>query len=336
MQKSTLVSLTGRSVDFAAALVSSTPEFDTALAATTRLAIAPSVAEDSRYRRHRVPSQRCMGASTVEFQPPAHRSFNELESMIATMFAALRSSSSIDPRMEILEAPESANRLFVEDAFTNPEHLRFVLSGTLAAMLCYILYIGMDWPGISTSVTTCVLTAVSNIGSSRQKQVLRLAGAILGGFIFALGSQIFILPYIDSIAGFAVLFASVTAVAAWVTTSSSRLSYAGLQIALAYYLIMLSEFRIQLSLSVARDRAVGVLLGVSMMWLVFERFYTHPAADEMIRVFIRTLRLMAAFVSESGIGADALKPSSSSAQAARPGLPLLRRRGQCPGRRRPL
>ena len=43
--------------------------------------------------------------------------------------------------------------------------------------------------------------------------------------------------------------------------------------------------------------AIGVLLGVSMMWLVFERFYPRPAADEMVRVFIRTLRLMAALVS---------------------------------------
>lgn len=301
MQKSTLVSLTGRSVDFAAALVSSTPEFDSALRQRAAI-LAPRVAEirDTVVTKRLPPAWE--PASVPNTSTPL---FNELESMIATMFAALRSSSSIDPRMEILEAPESANRIFVEDAFTNPEHLRFVLSGTLAAMLCYILYIGMDWPGISTSVTTCVLTAVSNIGSSRQKQVLRLAGAVLGGFVFALGSQIFILPYIDSITGFAVLFASVTAVAAWVTTSSSRLSYAGLQIALAYYLIMLSEFRIQLSLSVARDRAVGVLLGVSMMWLVFERFYNRPAADEMVHVFIRTLRLMATFVSESGIGADA-------------------------------
>jgi multidrug resistance protein MdtO len=150
-----------------------------------------------------------------------------------------------------------------------------------------------------------VLTALSNIGASRQKQLLRVAGAIIGGFIFGLGSQVFILPYIDSITGFTVLFAAVSAFAAYISTSSSRLSYAGLQIALAYYLINLSEFRIQLSLAVARDRAIGVLLGVSMMWLVFERFYPKPAADEMLRVFIKTLRLMAAFVSQSGIGADA-------------------------------
>jgi multidrug resistance protein MdtO len=172
-------------------------------------------------------------------------------------------------------------------------------------MFCYILYVGLAWPGIATSVTTCVLTALSNIGASRQKQVLRIAGAIIGGFVFGLGSQIFVLPYIDSITGFTVLFAAVSAVAAWVGTSSSRLSYAGLQIALAFYLINLSEFSIQLSLAVARDRAIGVLLGVSMMWLVFERFYPRPAADEMVRVFIRTLRLMALFISESTIGADA-------------------------------
>jgi multidrug resistance protein MdtO len=97
----------------------------------------------------------------------------------------------------------------------------------------------------------------------------------------------------------------ISAFAAYVSSSSARLSYAGLQIALAYYLISLSEFRIQLSLTVARDRAVGVILGVCMMWLVFERFYPRAAADEMVRVFIRTVRLMALFVSESGIGADA-------------------------------
>ena len=74
----------------------------------------------------------------------------------------------------------------------------------------------------------------------------------------------FILPNLDSITGFVMLFASVTAIAAWISTSSSRLSYAGLQIALAFYLINLSEFRFQTSLAVARDRAIGVLLGTFM------------------------------------------------------------------------
>jgi multidrug resistance protein MdtO len=301
MQMSTLVSLTGRSVDFAAALIAAYPDFDPAMQSRAAV-LAPRVDEILLYLE--------TGMLPSEWQPRIDMGvstplFSELETMISLMFAILRSSESIDPRLEILEAPPASSGIFVEDAFTNPEHLRFTFSGTLAAMICYVLYVGLHWPGISTSVTTCVLTALSNIGASRQKQVLRIAGALLGGVVFGIGSQMFVLPYIDSITGFAVLFAVVSAIAAYVGTSSARLSYAGLQIALAFYLINLSEFSIQLSLSVARDRAVGVLLGVSMMWLVFERFYPRPAADEMVRVFVRSLRLMATLVSESSIGADA-------------------------------
>ena len=171
-------------------------------------------------------------------------------------------------------------------------------------MICYVLYVSLDWPGISTSVTTCVFTALSNVGASRQKQVLRIVGALLGGFVFGIGSQMFVLPNIDSITGFIVLFAVVTAIAAWISTSSSRLSYVGLQIALAFYLITLSEFRIQTSLTLARDRAIGTLLGTFMMWLVFERLYPRPAGDEMVRIFISNLRLLAELVNASPAGTD--------------------------------
>jgi multidrug resistance protein MdtO len=299
MQMSTLVSLTGRSIDFAAALASGYPAPQPLLQARAAL-MAPRIAEI----RHAVATKSIPPAWEPIDEHPSTPLFNELESMIALMPAIFASETSIDPRFEILESSPSSNRLFVEDAFTNPDHLRFVLAGTLAAMLCYVIYVSLDWRGISTAVTTCVLTALSNVGASRQKQVLRVAGAVLGGFVFGLGSQIFILPYIDSITGFAVLFAVVSAIAAWISTSSARLSYAGLQIVVAYYLINLSEFSIQLSLTVARDRAIGVLLGVSMMWLVFERFYPKPASDQMIRIFIRNVRMMATLVSESRIGAD--------------------------------
>jgi multidrug resistance protein MdtO len=220
------------------------------------------------------------------------------------MASVLSGASSVDPRLEILDSPPAANRIFVADAFSNPEHLRYVLGGTLAAMICYVLYVSLDWPGISTSVTTCIFTALSNIGVSRQKQVLRIGGAVLGGFVFGLGAQIFILPNIDSVGGLAVLFAVVTGIAAWVATSSTRLSYAGLQIALAFYLINLSEFRIQTSLTQGRDRAVGVLLGIFAMWLVFERLYPHPAGDEMVRIFVRNLRLMAELITGSPASTD--------------------------------
>jgi hypothetical protein len=51
-----------------------------------------------------------------------------------------------------------------------------------------------------------------------------------------MGAQVFVLPYLDSIAGFTVLFAVVTAISAWIATASARLSYLGVQLALAFYL----------------------------------------------------------------------------------------------------
>lgn len=211
--------------------------------------------------------------------------------LMTEVFAGTRSGQEYVPSPDHLEQPTLLSR----DAFVNPDHLRFALKGCLAASSCYVLYNALAWPGISTAVTTCLLTALSTIGASRQKQILRIAGAIVGGFVMGMGAQVFILPYVDSIAGFLVLFGAVTAVSSWFMTSSPRLSYFGVQMALAFYLVHLQEFTIQTSLAVARDRVVGILLGLIMMWLVFDQVWGVRAGLEMKRTFILNLRLVARF-----------------------------------------
>jgi multidrug resistance protein MdtO len=68
--------------------------------------------------------------------------------------------------------------------------------------------------------------------------------------------------------------------------------------ALAFYLINLQEFKIQTSLEVARDRVLGILLGLFMMWLVFDQLWGAPAAVEMKKTFVSNLRLLAQFARE--------------------------------------
>jgi multidrug resistance protein MdtO len=286
----TLVALVGRSIDFAAALSNAfpaLPEGNQERAACLQRSLA-----DIRLclRTHgQQPAE-----TTLEAKPsPDTPLLSEIESMVSLMPSIFSDEHAVDPGLEPLEDAPGTNRIFILDAFSNPEHLRYVLGGTLASMLCYVFYVSLDWRNLSTSLTTCVLTALTSIGSSRQKQVLRIAGFLIGGVIAGIGAQIFILPEIDSIAGFTVLFASVTAVAAWIATSSTRLSYAGVQIAFSFYLVHLSDFSIQTDLRVARDRVLGVLLGVTMMWLVFERLFPRSAADEMVRIFVVNLRLLA-------------------------------------------
>ena len=294
-QMSGVVALVGRLVDIAEAL--------------TQLSFEPSGPDKEQLRnlasivasiRTDLMNRRIPGS--IQFSPDNEPSrgvpfLREMEQTVALIPQAFAGSRSMD---EYLPASDDTlgSKLVAPDALTDPEHLVFALKGCLAASLCYIIYNAIAWPGISTAVTTCLLTGLSTIGASHQKQILRFAGAIVGGFLIGMGSQVFILPYLDSIAGFTVLFILVTALASWVMTSSPRLSYFGLQAALAFYLINVQEFTAQTSLSIARDRVVGVFLGLFMMWLTFDQLWGASAVIEMKKVFVSSLRLLAQFARE--------------------------------------
>src|SRR5260370_7209081 len=97
-----------------------------------------------------------------------------------------------------------------------------------------------------------------------------------GGLIFGIGSQALILPHLDTISQFALLFAAVTAIAAWFATSGPRLSYFGVQMAQAFYFVNVQEFTIQTSLTVARDRVLAITLGFMVICTLFDRISPKP------------------------------------------------------------
>lgn len=255
--------------------------------------------------------------------------FREMQTTVLLISEVFAHSPSMSRYAPARISTDTRWTLFTADAFSNPEHIKFGLRGCFAASLCYITYNAVDWPGISTSVTTCLLTALSTIGSSRQKQVLRFAGAILGGFVFGMGAQIFILPNLDSIWGFTALYVSVIAVAAWIATASPRLSYGGAQTAVAFCLLNLQEFKIQTSLAVARDRVVGILFGLTVMWIVFDQIGGAPAAIEMKRAFISSVRRLAEFVRQPGSSdaGGALERASSMREAINKSIDEVRSLG---------
>lgn len=283
-----IVSLTGRSIDFAAALAHTTP----ILSSPQDREIAAELAS------HLATVERSIASGAT---PPALARITTSESLpllreLAEMFSlipkVLEGSASVEAFDHFSNSFDPQKNIFIPDAFRNPAHLRYALSGCLAGMICYCTYMMLDWHGLATSVTTCALTALTTIGASRQKQFLRIIGAVIGGFVFGMGTQIMVLPWINGIGGFMLLFAIISAIAAWIGTASTRLSYCGIQIALAYYLINVNDFRINLSLSIARDRALGVLLGVFAMWLVYERMHPKSAVRQMVETFTRNLNLL--------------------------------------------
>jgi multidrug resistance protein MdtO len=293
-QMGTAIALVGRLIDIAAS-------FQLALPGRTRpidaddsercLRLADEVTELSK---DLMQQQLPVGMKRPLQEIPSQLPFlPTMERTVALMPMAFSGSESIDTLVSAPLDEERPAPIFVPDAFSNPAYVQFALRGTLAAMVCYVTYTATDWQGLSTSVVTCFITALSTIGSSRQKQVLRLSGTFIGGVIFGMGAQVFVLPYLDSIAGFTPLFIVVTGIAAWVSTASARLSYLGVQIALAFYLIHLQEFTIQTSLAVARDRVFGVLLALVSMAIFFDLLWVKNAVNEMQAVFARNLEMFA-------------------------------------------
>ena len=293
-QMGTAISLVGRLVDIAAnfqlALSERTETIDPADRQRCLLLADEVNILCKDLMQQRLPAEIKRPSHDVPSQLPFLLTMEETISLIPKAFSGVGTLDTLIPAPLDEVGPRP---IFVSDAFSNPAHVQFALRGTLAAIVCYITYLALDWPGLSTSVITCFITALSTIGSARQKQVLRLSGAFIGGIIFGMGSQVFVLPYLDSIAGFTVLFAAVTAIAAWIATASARLSYLGVQLALAFYLVNLQEFTVQTSLAIARDRVFGVLLGLVSMGLFFDLLWVRNATNEMQTVFAHNLELFA-------------------------------------------
>jgi multidrug resistance protein MdtO len=148
----------------------------------------------------------------------------------------------------------------------------FALKLSLCATICYIFYHAVDWTGMSTCVTTVIITALSTRGAINQKLAQRVLGCMIGGLVLAIGATAFLFPHMDSITSLVVLVAAVSFLSAWCATGR-RFSYVGLQVALAFYLVAFQGFGPPTELAPARDRFAGILVGLIVMWIVFDEIW---------------------------------------------------------------
>jgi uncharacterized membrane protein YccC len=166
--------------------------------------------------------------------------------------------------------------LFVPDAFTNPAHVQFALKVTLAAMFCYIVYEAIDWSGIHTAFITCTFIALESTEATLYKGTLRILGCVIGGAL-ALFSIVFLMPHMETIASLVVLVACASSIAGWVAAGSERISYAGLQIAFAFFYGVFQGYAPDTDLDNVRNRVVGILFGLIVTGLVFQYIWPQRA-----------------------------------------------------------
>src|SRR5437899_438097 len=182
--------------------------------------------------------------------------------------------------------------LFVPDALTNPAHVHFALKVTFAAMFCYIVYEAIDWSGIHTAFITCTFIALESTGATFHKGVLRIVGCLIGGAL-ALFTIVFLMPHMDTIASLVVVVACASAIAGWVATGTELISYAGLQIAFAFFYSVFQGYAPDTDLDNVRNRVVGILFGLIVTGLVFRYIWPEHTIDRLRDGLRQALRQLA-------------------------------------------
>jgi hypothetical protein len=186
---------------------------------------------------------------------------------------------------------QAKRSLFVADAFTNPKHGQFALKVTLAGMIGYLFYTASDYYGIHTVFYTPLIVALASTGASIHKGVLRIVGCMFGGAL-ALICSIWVVPRSETLGTFLFIVFCLHGLAAWIVCGGEKISYMGLQIALAFDLGFLQGYGPPHNIDPLRDRFIGILLGLCILATVFSLLWPESAdsiARERLAAALRTI-----------------------------------------------
>jgi multidrug resistance protein MdtO len=227
------------------------------------------------------------GPATHEFHLGPHPALlDRVEAMLHTIRSMPNAAEPAD--RHLVAIPAKKVPFLIPGAFTNPANVAFGLKLSLCATICYILYHAIDYPGISTCVITVFITGLGSTGAIKQKFLFRLLGSMLGG-LMGLGAAVFLFPNMDSITSLAVLIAMIALIAGW-AAQGRRFSYVGMQIAFSFYLVAFEGSSSPTQLAPPRDRLVGILLALVVMWIVFDQIWPVRTVTVMRRTLAALLQ----------------------------------------------
>jgi multidrug resistance protein MdtO len=149
----------------------------------------------------------------------------------------------------------------------DPALIRYSAKVGLCIVIGYIVGLTTQQPGLSTILTTVIITALPTYGATMRKMILRIMGGIVGGIITIIAIVIST-PNFRTLPSYLIVTFVVLAVSAYSSLSSGRVAYAGKQIATTFLLVFAG-------LSPSADiygplwRIWGIFLGTVVVMIVF-------------------------------------------------------------------
>jgi len=113
----------------------------------------------------------------------------------------------------------------------------------------------------------------------------------------------FLIPRMESITSLIILAGAGAAFAGWIASGTDHISYAGLQAAFAFYLCIFQGFAPEVNFTTARDRLVGIILGIFVSSVVFRFIWPVHAVDALRITLARLLRGISQLIMIPEIGA---------------------------------
>jgi multidrug resistance protein MdtO len=178
------------------------------------------------------------------------------------------------------------------------------------AIFCYCLYTLLDWPTIHTCFITCYIVALTTTAEAVEKLVLRVLGCMLGAAA-GIAAIVFVMPWLTSIGSLMAIVFTAAFLSAWIAAGTPRISYAGFQIAFAFFLCVIQGPAPAFDMVVARDRIIGILIGNVVSYVVFTTIWPVSIAERIDPAIQALLRRLSAI----GSAANAAARQSMAARA---------------------
>jgi len=170
--------------------------------------------------------------------------------------------------------------------------MQYAFKTTLAAMICYLIYSTLSWPGIHTALITCFIVSLGTVAETVEKLKLRILGCVVGT-VAGLSVMIGIIPQTTDIGHLMMVVFAGAFIGAWIAAGSPRISYAGFQFAFAYFLCVIQGSSPSFNMVVARDRVIGIFLGILVSYLISTRLWPAsiaPQIDEALKTAQKQLQ----------------------------------------------
>jgi uncharacterized membrane protein YccC len=189
--------------------------------------------------------------------------------------AAVASTTAVSAASVLLQKPD-------------PALSRFAAKVGLCVIVGYVVGLTTQQSGLTTILTTVIITALPTYGAALRKMILRMVGAFIGGII-SLVAIVIVTPNFSTLPSYLLVTFIVLLVSAYASLASGRVAYAGKQIATTFLLVFAG-------LTPSADvygplwRIWGILLGTFVVMIVFILLWPEYAGNSLLPRLRKVIR----------------------------------------------